>query len=58
MTIEEERIQEVRRALREYAKENEVSAFNIPYYFAKQILPEKSLFLGESHIWLRADPKS
>jgi hypothetical protein len=50
MTIEEERIQEVRRALREYAKENEVSAFNIPYYFAKQILPEKSLFLGESHI--------
>jgi hypothetical protein len=39
MTMEEERIQEIRKAFFEYAKENDLSAFDTPYYFAKQILP-------------------
>jgi hypothetical protein len=42
MTTEEEKIQETRKAFLEYAKENELSAFDTPHYFAKQILPNVS----------------
>jgi hypothetical protein len=42
MTMEEERIQEIKHAFFEYAKENELSAFDTPQYFAKQILPNVS----------------
>jgi hypothetical protein len=42
MTKEEERIQEIRKAFFEYAKENELSAFDTPHYFAKQILPTEA----------------
>jgi hypothetical protein len=33
--IEEERAQEIRKAFIEYAKQNWLSAFNTPHYFAK-----------------------
>jgi hypothetical protein len=39
--------EEIKRAFLEYAKKNELSAFNTPYYFAKQILPDESLFLKQ-----------
>ena len=42
MTMEEEKIQEIKKAFLEYAKENELSAFDTPQYFAKQILPKVS----------------
>jgi hypothetical protein len=42
---EEERAQEIRKVFLEYARQNELSAFNTAYYFAKQILPEEDLFL-------------
>ena len=45
MTTEEERIQEIKKAFLEYAKENELSAFDTPQYFAKQILPNVSFIL-------------
>jgi hypothetical protein len=46
MITEEEKIQEIKQAFFEYAKENELSAFNTPYYFQNKffqiiILPEK-----------------
>jgi hypothetical protein len=37
--------EEIKQAFLKYAKENELSAFNTPYYFAKQILSNESLFL-------------
>jgi hypothetical protein len=45
MTMEEERLQEIRKAFLEYTKENELSAFDTPHYFAKQILPKESFSL-------------
>ena len=43
MTMEEERLQEIRKAFLEYTKENELSAFDTPHYFAKQILPKQAV---------------
>ena len=45
MTTEEERAQEIRQASLEYARKNELSAFNTAYYFAKQFLLKEDLFL-------------
>ena len=45
METEEERAQEIRKTFLEYARQNELSAFNTVYYFAKQIIPEEDLFL-------------
>ncbi len=45
MTTEEEKVREIRRAFFEYAKENELSAFDTSGYFARQISPGKSVFL-------------
>jgi hypothetical protein len=45
MATEEERVQEIRQAFFEYAKENELSAFDTSGYFARQILPDESFFL-------------
>ena len=39
--------EEIKQAFLEYAKENELSAFDTSYYFAKQILPNESLFLKQ-----------
>jgi hypothetical protein len=41
-TNEEEKIHEIKEAFFEYAKENDLSAFDTPHYFAKQILPDVS----------------
>jgi hypothetical protein len=45
METEDTRAQEIRKAFLQYAKENELSAFNTPYYLAKQFFPDDSLFL-------------
>ncbi len=45
---EEDKIKEIRHAFFEYAKENELSAFDTPYYFAKQLLPDESFNLSLS----------
>jgi hypothetical protein len=45
MATEEERKEEIKKAFFEYAKENELSAFDTPGYYAKHILPEESFFL-------------
>jgi hypothetical protein len=37
--------QKIMKAFFEYAQDNELSAFNTSYYFAKQILPDESLLL-------------
>ena len=41
----EERDLKIRMAFFEYARDNELSAFNTAYYFVKQIPSEESLFL-------------
>ena len=43
--FEEEKVQEIKKALFEYAAHNTFSAFDILGYFARQILPEESFFL-------------
>lgn len=50
MTTEEEKIQEIRQALFEYAKENELSSFDTSHYFAKQFLPDEPFFLKRTVI--------
>ena len=50
MITEEEKIQEIRQAFFEYAKENELSEFNTISYFARQFLPEESFFLKKQVI--------
>jgi hypothetical protein len=45
MAAEDERLQEIRKVFFEYAKGNELPAFGTPYFFAKQFLPNESLFL-------------
>jgi hypothetical protein len=39
--------EEIKQVFLEYARQNELSAFDTPYYFAKQILPNESLFLKQ-----------
>ena len=41
----EEREQKIRMAFFEYARDNELPAFNTSYYFARQILPDESIVL-------------
>ena len=41
----EEREQKIRTAFFEYARDNELPAFNTSYYFARQILPDESIVL-------------
>jgi predicted metal-binding protein len=43
----EEWEQKIMKAFFEYAQDNELSAFNTSYYFAKQILPDESLLLKQ-----------
>jgi hypothetical protein len=45
MAAEDPKILKIKIAFLQYAKKNELSAFSTPYYLAKQILPEESLFL-------------
>ena len=45
MATEEERIEEIKKAFFEYAKENELSAFDTSGYFARRILPNESFYL-------------
>lgn len=45
MDPEEQRKEEIKRAFLEYAKNNELSAFNTISYYARQFLPEESFFL-------------
>ena len=45
MLAAECRIQGIKYAFLEYAKENELSAFDTSHYFAKQILPNESFHL-------------
>jgi len=45
MTTEEEQVEIIKQAFFEYAKENELSAFDTSNCFARQILPEASFFL-------------
>jgi hypothetical protein len=45
MKTEEEKAQGIRQAFFEYAKENELSAFDTSGYFARQFLPTESFFL-------------
>ena len=44
MASQEERKEEVKKAFFEYAAHNQLSAFDTPGYFARQILPEESFF--------------
>lgn len=44
MAAEEERKETVKNAFLEYAKDNELSAFDTPGYFARQILPQERIF--------------
>lgn len=41
----EAREQKIRHAFFEYARDNELPVFNTSYYFARQILPDKSIVL-------------
>lgn len=41
----EERKQKIMRAFFEYARDNELPAFNTSYFFARQILPDESIVL-------------
>jgi hypothetical protein len=41
----EEREQKIRRAFFEYARDNELPAFNTSHYFARQILSDESIVL-------------
>jgi hypothetical protein len=41
----EAKAQEIKKAFFEYAKHNELSAFDTPCYFTRQILPDESFFL-------------
>jgi len=45
MATEEERKEEIKNAFFEYTKENKLSAFDTPGYFARQILPDESFLL-------------
>jgi hypothetical protein len=42
MATEEERKEKIKKAFMEYSEQNELSAFDIPGYFARQILPKES----------------
>jgi len=50
MRTEEEKVEKIKQAFFEYAKENELSAFDTSNYFARQILPEESFYLRRSVI--------
>lgn len=53
MTTDDEKIQEIKQAFFEYAKQNELSAFDTSNYFVKQIIPDdlnESFFLWKSVI--------
>ena len=41
----EEREQKIRMAFFEYARDNELPAFNTSYFFARKILPDESIVL-------------
>lgn len=44
MVTEEERKEAVKKAFLEYATDHELSAFDTPGFFARQILPKESFF--------------
>ncbi len=41
----EAREQKIRHAFFEYARDNELPAFNTSYYFSRKILPDESILL-------------
>jgi hypothetical protein len=45
MSTEEERIEEIKKAFFEHARQNTLSVFNTPGYYARRILSGKSFFL-------------
>ncbi len=45
MTTGTEKVERIKQAFFEYAKENELSAFDTSSYFARQILPDESFIL-------------
>jgi len=44
MATEEKRKEEIKKAFFDYAAHNELSAFDTPGYFARQILPDAPFF--------------
>lgn len=50
MITEEEKVEKIKQAFFEYAKENELSAFNTSNYFARQIMLDESFFLRRKAI--------
>jgi len=44
MATKEEKVQEIKKAFFEYAEHNELSACDMPGYYARQILPDAPFF--------------
>jgi hypothetical protein len=45
MATEKEKVEKIKQVFFEYARENELSAFDTSSYFARQILPDESFVL-------------